>query len=605
MDDGVAQCYFRVVEGGFIVHRAHNVLEFQWLGLDAHQVKMCAVDRAGNFGAWETYTYSVLPNTSADWVRYISASGNDTTGDGSVGNPWATATKASTEFVAAVGANQVGAVIVEDDDTWAHTATLLNTGDSIRRLLRFVRRGNGSTRPKFTFSNGITAFTVGKRGAVHVDGIDLEGAHTTDVGAAFNLLRAGGVAADQSPWDLMVVDSEVTNFGMVCYCNPNFGGGPTHADRDEGCFDFIAFQDCGFEGTRSYHWYGFFLANEVLARNVEFRVQGGGFPSGIVRIWALGRMYWEGCTTPGVSAGVRLMVNNNTPEGGFRNATFVNCTHVGIAIGADPGATGSHYFGDVRLVGCRAESNPHLQIRADDAGSNGINLARLDMIACQTMNGSMVTAPGSAATPHTYSKIRVRDSIATLRGASFAYLPAAASRVADDCYTFTGNTKISGIGNDAPLFFDCGVGITLSDFASKLEQCDYNNTVKGDANTHNWIYASGTNSLATWRTNQGHDLNSKQTWNSTGNVVNDGIAVRADGDIHLLSASGPIYQNGFPRPVGVGVTADGYLRSSGDASPYDYGASTLPDDPELPAPATSTRRRRGAGLRGLRPQVGL
>jgi hypothetical protein len=216
------------------------------------------------------------------------------------------------------------------------------------------------------------------------------------------------------------------------------------------------------------------------------------------------------------------------------------------------------------------------------------------MIACQAPGGALLSVGGSAATSHTYQKIRVRDCIASNTGTGFggfANLTCAASRLADDCYTFTGNTQITGAGaGGGRLFFDCGTGINLSDFASKLELCDYNNTVKGDANTHNWIYASGTNSLATWRTNQGHDLNSKQTWNSTGNVVNDGIAVRADGDIRLLSASGPIYQNGFPHPVGVGITADGYLRSSGDASPYDYGASTLPDDPPLGGPATELTR---------------
>lgn len=605
MDDGVAQCYFRVVEGGLIVHRVHNVLEFQWLGLDAHQVKMCAVDRDGNFGDWETYTYSVLPNTSADWVRYISASGNDTTGDGSVGNPWATATKASTEFAAAVGANQVGAVIVDDDDTWAHTATLLNTGDSIRRLLRFVRRGNGSTRPKFTFSNGITAFAVGKRGAVHVEGIDLQGAHTSEVGVAFGLTRSGGVAADQSPWDLMVVDSEVTNFGMVCYCNPSFGGsGPGYTDRDEGCFDFVAFQNCGFEGTRSYHFYGFFNANEVLARNVEFRVQGGGFPSGIVRIWSLGRMYFEGCTTPGVSAGIRLMVNNNDPAGSFRSVTFVDCEHVGIAIGPDPGATGAHYFDEVRLVNCRSGGSTHLNVRADDAGSNGIYVGSLDMINCEAPNGAVVSVGGSGSVSHVYSKIRLRDCISSsgYGGGNMLTLNGTADKYALGCVELRGCAHVWATPNPEPRTMVAAFGMTRADLAARIAYSNYNRIAKEDSDSTDFAWGSnGRVGLATWQSESGHDANSSVTLNSTLNVTNPGFTP-ALADFHLLSDSGPLSGGGCPFPSGVAIDAEGYLRSATtpDAGPYEYGATDTPADPPLPAPSSASRMRRHGLVLGLR-----
>lgn len=580
MNDRDAQGEWRVEREGTIIYRQNNIIEFQWIGLNGDVVHVRAVDKLGNKGSWESYTYVVTPNTSADLVYYVDTSGNDTTGNGSDGNPWATVTKAVTEAQLALTSGQVAVIFLSDDQTWAHTSTLYSGGDSISRLIRFVRRGNGTNRPILTFSNGINAFTAGKRGTFHIDGIDLEGAHLTDAGAAINMVRSGGVAADQSPWNVMVVDCDITDFGIVAYANNSLGSGPTYLDRDAGCFDFIAFQNCTLLGTRSYHFYGFFSTNDVLFKDVAFGLQGGGFNSGVVRIFALGRLYVDGCTTPSALAGIRTMIDCTDPLGSFRNMTFVNCEHVGIAMGPNPGTTGVHYYDHARFVNCRSISTVHLQVKADDGGNyNGINIGTLDMINCESVDGILITVVSSATQPHVYSKIRIKQCISSDIGASFAYLPARASRLADGCYEFVGNVRISGPGNNLPLFFDCGVDITNAQFATKIGISDYNQTIKTDTDTHNWGYAAGSMTLSNWKTTYSHDLNSIQTNNSTGNVTNAGLTVPADADFRLLSDSGPITNMGYPLPYA--VDADGYLRSSvaPDAGPYEYAATGLPDDP--------------------------
>jgi hypothetical protein len=84
---------------------------------------------------------------------------------------------------------------------------------------------------------------------------------------------------------------------------------------------------------------------------------------------------------------------------------------------------------------------------------------------------------------------------------------------------------------------------------------------------------------------------------TTFNLTDVGFTASADGDFHLLSDSGPLAGTGYPLALGVSIDADGYLRSATtpDAGPYEYGASTTPDDPEIG----------GGGSTGYRRRIGL
>ncbi len=125
MSDRDAQGYWRVIRAGSIIKRENGILDFAWLGLDGDIVQCMAVDSAGNKGEFVSYTYSVAANTAADVVYYVnSATGNDSTGDGSSGLPWATPGKAATEMASALGGTESGVIFISGSNTYVITGSL-------------------------------------------------------------------------------------------------------------------------------------------------------------------------------------------------------------------------------------------------------------------------------------------------------------------------------------------------------------------------------------------------------------------------------------------------------------------------------------------------
>lgn len=611
MNDRDAQLYWRVIRGGFIIHREHKILDFQWLGLDADQVKAMAVDRAGNKGSWETYTYSVTANEDADWVRYVDTGGNDTTGDGSEENPWATGAKAVTEAQAALTSGQVGVIFFADDQTHSFSATAYTGSDSTSCLVRFVRQGNGTNRPDLSFATNIVGFRIGRKGVYHIDGCDVTGAHTDETYIAFDLRRTG-IAADRDPFNVMVVDCDVTDFGRGVESDNTL----TAADRTSGCFDFAAFQNVVFEGTRSYHVYGLHHSQRTLFRSVQFLAPGVSYLNPF-RVHSVGRMYCEDVTfDTGEAGNMRLSVTSPaTEDNAMRECTFVRVLFYGtnhflcaISIQSAAAGSGVGLARDLRFVDCRT-FNANYRFQYDNGGSNALNIERVDFLECsyaEALSGWELMA--SASETHTYNGVRWRNCIGGRIGTAegqLIWLRGDVTKYVAGSLEMHGCAVLFGPGMWGWMKLVNAEGISTADLASLFAASDYNHLGKTTASpTIYWARTSpSTNvSLADWRTASSMDANSSHTYSTTFNATNNGGTVPADADWHMTADSGPLAGTGYPLPLGVSIDADGYLRSptAPDAGPYEYGASTLPDDPELPAPSNASRMRRHGLVLGLR-----
>lgn len=607
MNDRDAQGYWRVIRGGFIYKREHKILDYEWAGESGDQVMAQAWDRAGNAGDWETYTFSVVPNTAADFVAYVDTGGNDTTGDGSEGNPWATGAKAVTEAQAALTTNQVASLIFSDDQTHNFSNSAIIGSDVTSCLIRCVRKGNGTARPVLKFPAGVIGFRAGKRGAFHVDGCDVDGGpHSSDVHPAFDLQRSGGVAADQDPWNVLIKDCNVTNWGRGLYVN----WGLTSVDRDTGCNDFIGLQNVTFTGTRWFHVYGMHDTNRTFFRDVTFGTHTA-FSNNPFRVFRVGRMYCEDVLfNTGDTGTMRLSVTVGSNDyDAMRECTFNRVRMIGtnsgansIALQPDAAMSGSGIIRDVRFVDCHL-TTAHYAIQADQGGSNAVNTSRIDYLECQSTGNSFLIVGGSGSVSHTHNSIRLRNCGTTrmsYAGGSFLTLFGTAARYAADSLAVEGCWMLWGAGhNDARVFIS--TSIAVADLANIVAACDYNHLGKTDAQALGWIYAGGSVSRATWNSTYGFDGHSSATLNTTFDLANDGT-VPADADFRLTANTGPLAGTGVPLPLGVSIDADGYLRSATtpDAGAYEYGATDTPDDPELPAPSNASRMRRHGLVLGLR-----
>lgn len=616
MNDRDAQGQWRVVRGGTIIHRQNKVLDFQWLGLNGDKVYARAVDKAGNAGDWELYTYTVTANTAADWVRYVDTGGNDSTGDGSIGTPWATVTKAVTEAQTALTSGQVGVVFLSDDQSWAHTGTLMTGSDATSCLIRFVRRGNGTARPDLTFSANINGFTVGKRGVLHIDGVDITGSASTS-GYAINAVRDGGVAADQDPWNLMIVDSTVSGFNYQVFVNNALTTGPGAADREDGPFDLIAFQNVEFSASNRYYLYGFFFTQHVLCRDCTFVAHTGAATNEFVRFFDLGRSMFVGCDADltAASSTFRFLVKEAVGDDdiySMREVTVANCSFTGasgsnrLRIGPDPTMANNGIARDVRFADC-SFYDCAFEITASESGNNGVDSYRLDFLECWTVRARLITVSANATSANVHSGLRFRNcasASSTYAGGALITLNGTIANYAAGCLEVDGCWVWFASGNNEGRYFINANAISRADLASMTTSMDYNHAGKGDANSVNWTRTTeGNGTLATWQGATSFDDHSSVTLSTTFNLTDSGASVLLDADLRLASDSGPLAGTGYPLALGVSIDADGYLRSATtpDAGPFEYGASTLPDDPTISSGASSTRRRSalslGLGLR--------
>jgi len=595
MNDRDAQGQWRVERGGTIIKRENGVLDFGWLGLDGDVIHARAVDSAGNAGDWETYTYSVTANTAADEVHYVNGTtGSDVTGDGSSGNPWASIGQAVSEIEAVLTSGQVGVVFVAGGITYSESTF---SGGTTAYCIRVVWDGTGGTRPHVDFAEFATGFQTGMRKSWHLEGLHLDGNDTAqNQSQALDFARVGGVAADRSAYNCMMINCETERWGLTVTGQDSV---LVPSERDLGVTDFIAFEDVTTdESVSRYAFYGFNFADKWLFRNVTI----GGTSAvnfSALRLWQLGRGYAEDVTVDTNNTGSRSRIlpgPSSDSTGAMRLNSWVRLDHVdggGIGFEPDSGVAGLAYMEDVRFVSCRV-ADGFITFRASEGGADNMVVpTRVDFVN-HSMGGGF-DFDGNVASGGVMQSVRFRDcgvSHGYQNGAFLNLDGQAASSFADGCFDAEGCFVYWGMAHNfegGGAFVTSSGGMTLAEIAAKMGDCDYNHTGKVDGDFLRWARHSDSpfsSDLAAWQTESSLDANSSTNNNTTFSLTDDGYTTPTDLDLTLTNDTGPLSGAGLPLTSGVALDALGYLRdaSTPDAGPYEYGASATPGDPTLGSP---------------------
>lgn len=603
MNDRDAQGYWWVKRGGAFISPSFGTLDFGWLGLDGDEVHARAVDSAGNMGDWETYTYSVADNTAADVVRYVNGSTGDNGNSGtSAGDAWATLTYAVTQVQAALTVDgQVGVIFVAGGQTY--TESTQPGSDTATNLIRVVWDGTGGSEPHIDFPLNNNGFNFGLRFSWHLEGLDMDGNDTQQqVGVGVNFSRSSGTgASDRRPYNAMVVDCILQGWGNSVTGEDT--GPVDESDRDSGIYDYVALQDVTFNASNSVTRYGIFgmgYCDKWLFRDLTFTgTAAANYTAG--RLYSLGRGYCKGFTinTSSTTGRLRLLPGPTTDNtGAMRLNTWEGITHLdaefgSISLETDSGEVGLSYVEDVRFLNCL--TNGLFELRATEGGvANMVVPTRLDIINL-TASGSL-RFDGDDTSGGVMQSVRIRGCgvSRSYQDQNFLELAGNPARYASGCFSVESSFIYWGMtsGFDGGGKFVNGETFTRAQLADKLSVSDYNHMGKVNG-TMMWfaghpLDGGGSRSLLSeWQSNTVHDDNSSVTNHTTFSLTNDGYPTSTDIDLRLTDDTGPLSGAGVPLAAGVAIDGDNYLRdaTTPDAGPFEYAASTQPDEPPAPEPA--------------------
>jgi len=306
---------WRVERGGVFIHRANNVLDFAWLGEDGDVVHARATDLEGNKGDWETYTYSVTGTYAATYYVDGAAAGG---GDGSEGSPYNTIADAVTAIRAVLTSGQVGAIYIDEGQTYDLGDTaLLSADNTTARRIDFLRWGEASTKPEITNCSGVS---TGTKGSFRIKGVNVTGAAFAFAFA--NLGRSGGTVGDRRAYNVILEDVEVSAFDRTVDFDDSV---PTSADRSVCSFFFW---DGGSSATRFFHVYGYSFPQHWTLRNVDLgdSTGGGGSP---FRAGRFARSYFEAfnleLSASAVENSMRWIGGNGTGESRVHSCSWNHC----------------------------------------------------------------------------------------------------------------------------------------------------------------------------------------------------------------------------------------------------------------------------------------
>lgn len=603
MTDRDALGYWRVADsGGSFVRRTDGTVDFGWLGEDGDTVYGKAVDRAGNAGDWESYDFTVAANTAADVVYYVD--NTNTSGTGTEGDPFETVAEARSAMNTNLGDGEVGVIFIKEGQTHTLTAAAWSGGDSLARCVRFVRWGTASTKPIMRWSAGTGAFVAYRTESIHVEDITIEGAVGSYAGTeafAVAVTRSGGASGDREPFNLMFVDCDFRYWATGVYIDEFT---LTQSDRDSGVFDFVAVQGCTFtdlDGPNSVYcmlgwkWARYWLIRDITIGDTATDTQ-------IVRLYYLGEGLADGITdTDDVELGrFRIICGPATDaDGGWRRNTWMNVNRTNdgepfgggdLSIECDAGVAGVGYMTDTRFLNFMTTSGL-VETKVNDAANNGVECERVDFINV-ICRGFQFNTSSEAGNVHQSIRLRNCAVVRHYQDGGFMQMTSAESAYADGCFEvhgcvvywpMTDNFDGNGVFINAP-------NMTRSDLAAKFTACDYNHAGKVDADAIDWAYHSDSpfvSNLSAWQSATSLDGNSVVSNSTTYSFTDDGETASSGMDLTLTNDTGPLSGAGYPLPSGVGLDFNGYLRdaSTPDAGPFEYGASTQPDDPSLGANA--------------------
>lgn len=552
---------WRVERGGSIIHRTNNSHEFAWLGLDGDVVWARFTDFDDNAGDWEPYTFSVTGTHAATF--YINGStGNDTTGDGSSGSPWATIGKGVTELRAVLTSGQVGALYIAEGQTYdlggasAHSAE-----NTTERRIDFLRWGTSTTRPVISNTSG---FATGTKGKFRVEDIDIQ---LDAFGRAFDLTRSGGVVADRRPYDVIV---------RLCDVSAGDRGisfdDLTVTGSDRSVCSFVALENVTIEDVGTFPMYGYAYPQHWLLRDVTIGDHATQSP---FRCGIFARSFFERFdvlpSAASATNAMRIIMGDGSGEAALHLCSFVKCTwrlrsNFGVRLESDGVA---NWVNDLTVADCHIESETQFGWEVE-ANVAGMVWARTVFRGTKFRGNCATFWNTNAAWSSGYEDILFIDCAASRRTdwaaeGVLVRTGSDASAFATGCfrgYGCAGYWTATGNNGTRSLFQVPSAGAV-----GTVENCHVGkiDDPGGTQGIVNGSAPTGTNT---------------STVSTTFNWTNNGATFGAF-DPTLTADSGPLAGTGYPRSYA--IDAAGFLRSTTtpDAGPYEFGASLLPDDPAL------------------------
>lgn len=155
--------------------------------LPAGEFSVSAVAKAAGFEDSEEFTQDITVTPS---IFFVSASGNDTSGDGSKSNPFATITKAQDSF-GTLASGSTAKIFILSNLAINSPVTL-----SKNLLLQGAAGGTKGSRVTLTASlaSSDTAFAISGSGDVEMNAITLSQASSTSIASGINIASAGSLS---------------------------------------------------------------------------------------------------------------------------------------------------------------------------------------------------------------------------------------------------------------------------------------------------------------------------------------------------------------------------------------------------------------------------
>lgn len=563
---------WHVVRGGSIIHKCYKTMNFAWIGQDGDVVHVRYVDKAGNAGSFTTYTFSVTGTYTAE--KYVDASGGSDSNSGTSGSPYATIDKAEAEVIALLSSGQEGAIWVKEGQTHNYSSTVITASSTARRV-HLRRWGTSGSRPTCAATSEVGFAAHGTRGAILVDDVNITGAHTTNFTSGFSLERSG--AGTRSPWDLIVMNSTITDFRWGIFVADDQWAA---ADRDNGNWDFFALENVTLTDSGEYHIYASNGINKQMIRGCTFGATVGFDPT---RLFHVGDSFWYGCTmdTQG-DDGIRFaQASGGTSAGATRDVTIAQCTWTtgdGVSVEPDAGVASTGWCRRFRVVDC-VFNEGRVSMKAE-AGPNMVDTDWLQIWDCSSVEAHSLG--GNTSMSETLNHVDLWNCAATNAyggGAGVVFLMGDKANWPDDSLTVRGCAALyNTIDNPEPRYLIQANNLTTAELTAVIALSNRNHLGKSDGDSLDFVScSSGILSRSSWNTASGHDANS--TTNSTTDF--NWTALTAPINYRQDTSGGALDGTGYTD--GYAIDADGFLRnaSTPDAGPYEYGASTEPDEPSL------------------------
>lgn len=155
--------------------------------LPAGEFSVSAVAKAAGFEDSEAFTQDITVTPS---IFFVSASGNDTSGDGSKSNPFATITKAQNSF-GTLASGSTAKIFILSNLAINSPVTL-----SKNLLLQGAAGGTKGSRVTLTASlaSSDTAFAISGNGNVEMNAITLSQASSTPIASGINIASTGSLS---------------------------------------------------------------------------------------------------------------------------------------------------------------------------------------------------------------------------------------------------------------------------------------------------------------------------------------------------------------------------------------------------------------------------